>query len=137
MDFYLIFYAAAANGKATKILSRIKAVVPAAVIVLCRTPRELSEGLLRPLSEVIAVVLAVGARDDLMDILSLRDVLHETRVILILPEPEREILAMGHSLRPRYLTYLDEEPEALTSVLEKMVETMSGPAMEAREKEEI
>ena len=137
MDSYLIFYAAAANGKAAKILSRIKAVVPAAVIVVCRTPRELAMGLLRPLGEVIAVVLAVGARDDLMDILSLRDVLHETRVILILPEPEREMLVMGHGLRPRYLTYLDEEPEALASVLEKMVETISGPATETGKKEGI
>jgi hypothetical protein len=137
MGLCLIFYAAAANGKTAKILDRIEAVLPAAVIVVCRTPQELSRGLMRPLSEVIAVVLNVGARDDLMDILSLRDVLHETRVILILPEPEREILVMGHSLRPRYLTYLDEEPEALASVLGKILETRIGSAMLTEVKEGI
>ena len=48
----------------------------------------------------IAVLLA-ASREDLSEILSLRDLLGDIRIMLVLPDRERDTIAKGHTLRPR------------------------------------
>lgn len=117
----LIFYSASEDGREAMVLNRVKAIVPPENIVTCRTPQELSRNLMRPLNEVLAVVVFISDEDDLKAIAALKDVLHEIRLLLILPYSENGIVADGHSLRPRFVMFSDEQPEALVAVLQKVM----------------
>jgi hypothetical protein len=121
MNLHVIFYAAVKNRRETRILNQIEAVMPTESIMICRSTQELSRYLMRPLNEVLAVVLLVADKEDLAEILSLRDVLHETRVILLLPDSENETTVKAHRLRPRLLTFADDDSGAVAAVLGRIM----------------
>ncbi len=54
----------------------------------------------------------------------------EIAIILILPDREESITAMGYTLCPRFLTYVDSNSSELTAVLGKMFEKYSKEVME-------
>ena len=70
--------------------------------------------------EGICLLLA-NNREDLIDFLSIKDLLHENRIILILPDRQKETVDMGLQLYPRFLTYLEEDFDRVVSVLNKML----------------
>ncbi|NVM57217.1 MAG: hypothetical protein HWN51_03755 [Desulfobacterales bacterium] len=68
----------------------------------------------------IAVLLA-ASREELSDILSIRDLLTDIRVILVLPDRDDDTIAKGHTLRPRFFTYADSDFVEIAAVLSKML----------------
>lgn len=54
-----------------------------------------------------------------MDILSLREFLHDRRIILVLPDSEPETVSLGHILRPRFITYGDSDYMDVSAILGK------------------
>lgn len=52
---------------------------------------------------------------------SLKELLSGHRIILILPDNLQETVALGHSLRPRFITYQDSDFLEMASVLSKMM----------------
>jgi hypothetical protein len=70
--------------------------------------------------EGVFLLLANG-QEDLIDFLSIKDLLQEKRIILILPDREQDTVNMGLQLFPRFLTCVDEDFGKVTSVLEKML----------------
>jgi hypothetical protein len=116
----LILYATAQNGGHAELVARLQGIMPMVSIILCDSTATLSQSLLRPLTEVLAVVLYVGQRKELSDLLSLGDLLHDTRVILILPDSASDLLLAGHALRPRFLTTAGEGFDGVVAVVEKI-----------------
>jgi len=51
----------------------------------------------------------------------LSDWLWDTRIILILPDRDRETITNGLKLRPRFFTYADEDFGEVAAVLAKML----------------
>lgn len=76
------------------------------------------------------VVICAAGKDDLQQVISLKGLLDDTRIILILPNRKKNTIFMGHLLRPRFLTYADGNFGDVTSVLEKM-RGDSVPAIES------
>ena len=68
----------------------------------------------------IAVILA-ASDNDLLTILSISHLLYDVRFILVLPDREDPTVAIGHSLRPRFLSYTDSDFREVTAVLGKMI----------------
>lgn len=66
-------------------------------------------------------VLYAATKRDLLEILSIRELLSGLRIILILPDGESETVAAGHKLRPRYLGYADDDLEETAAVLRRML----------------
>jgi len=73
----------------------------------------------------IAVLLAAG-RKDLEELLAIQDLLDRTRIILILPDRNKDTINKGHTLFPRFLTYVDGNFDWVTAVLEKMLANNNG-----------
>ncbi len=65
-------------------------------------------------------MLMITDEIDLSRMLTIQDLLHEIRVILILPSSERGILAMAHGLRPRFVAFVGETLENLPAVRHKI-----------------
>lgn len=71
----------------------------------------------------IAVIM-VRKKEELGMILSLKDLLADVLIIVVLPDREKDTISQAHKLCPRFLTYMDGNFEEVASVLKKMIERL-------------
>lgn len=116
----IVCYAALAYPDREALLQRLQALAPVEGFVACETLDELNSSLLRPLGDILAVVLFPADDADLANILVLREVLVNTRIVLILPTWEPDLVTGAHFLRPRFMTTREMGFEDVGAVLEKL-----------------
>ena len=117
----IIVYSKAKNGIGTKLQEAVEAILPRASVETFHSISRLSKRLHRPaLNFPILVLLAIN-RDELENILAIQDLLLDSRIVLILPDKEDDTLALGHTLRPRFVSYRDSSFKDVGAVLGKMV----------------
>jgi hypothetical protein len=92
----------------------------------CRNFQIFSERLHQPLFDPVVFVLQICSREELMDILALHELLHDRRIILILPDSEPETVSLGHILRPRFITYGDSDYMDVSAILGKWATVSSN-----------
>ena len=107
---------------AKKILSVIEARVPKEKTEIYRTIDGLSQRLRQPKYNLTAAILLAGARKELLDLLFIRDLFHDVRIILLLPGREKETFSLGCKLYPRFISYADGNFTDVGAVLGKMLE---------------
>jgi len=90
-------------------------------ILVVTNMKDLSEILHKPLNRVDAAVIFRATRKGLINLMSFRDELLRLPVILILPDQKNETIANGHSLRPRFLSYMDSDFSDVRDVLQKIL----------------
>ena len=83
---------------------------------------DLSSRLRRPADGFVIAFLVAGSKKELLDIVSIRHLLSDIPVILVLPDRQNETIVAGHKLYPRFLTYVDSNLMEVGAVLEKMFE---------------
>jgi len=86
-----------------------------------RSIEELAHGLHRLYDHDTIVLLRARDREELLRIVSLRDLLQGLRVILLLPDREEETISLAHRLRPRFLSNSESDFSDTMSVLQKMI----------------
>ncbi len=87
----------------------------------------LSQALRQPSNaQYIVAVLIAAKKQDLDDLIKVQDLLRDLRVILVLPDREKDTVAKGHSFRPRFLSYSDSDFNDIVAVLEKCLESCSS-----------
>lgn len=67
----------------------------------------------------IAVFLA-ASKEELSELVSIRNLLADLRIILVLPDARDDTISKGHTLRPRFLTDVDSDFLDIVAVLGKM-----------------
>ena len=77
-------------------------------------------------------VLLAASKGQLSELLSLRELLNDVRIILILPDRGRETISQGHLLRPRFLSYADGDLTDVIAVLSKMLERLNRNSKDER-----
>jgi hypothetical protein len=87
---------------------------------------DLANRLRRHKSDPTIAVLLAASRKDLVDLLSIRDLFDRTRILLILPDRNKDTINKGLTLFPRFLNYLDGNFDWVTAVLHKMVSNNNG-----------
>ena len=70
-----------------------------------------------------AVILAENITD-LQNLFTLKNLLKDIKIILILPDRSEEVISMGYKLHPRFLSYIDSEFGEVAVVLKKMIKLM-------------
>ncbi|MFH1035466.1 MAG: hypothetical protein V1806_13235 [Pseudomonadota bacterium] len=83
----------------------------------CDTLESLASNLGAPTQEGTVVVLVPESAQQMDDILSLRNLLGDRPVTVVLPSHDPCLVGRAHLLRPRFLTYQDQEPGVLLQVL--------------------
>ena len=66
-------------------------------------------------------VLGVENHEELRDLIAVRPLFDDMRLILILPDRKKETLAQGHRLYPRFISHAGCEPADVGEVLAKMI----------------
>lgn len=114
------------TGKSTRLGGRLKRVIKTKV-----SGKEIEsytdmEGLARRLQQRVydidAAVLLLSTQCELDAILSRKESLWGLRVILVLPDEERETISKAHRLSPRFIGFMDKGFTDVAAVLAKMLE---------------
>jgi len=122
---YLICYAEPDYPGRAELLTQLESDAPVDRFVVCPSLEDLDENLLRPMCDVLAVVLIPADCDDLARILGLQEVLAGARIILILPTWDPNMLNKAHSLRPRFMTTREMDFREVGAVLRKIAKNLN------------
>ena len=91
-----------------------------------RNISDLSRRLSKPADAATIAVVLISGRSDLNEFVSIRHLLSEIPLILILPHRDNKTTSVGLDLAPRFLTYADTDLREVGMVLEKMIENYSN-----------
>lgn len=100
----VIVYAAAGQSACLKLHEAIEQQVSEERIEICQTVKELARYFRRPLPDQVVFILLIANKEELIEIMQLRDALRERRVIIALPDDHSHTIALAHKLLPRFLT---------------------------------
>jgi DNA-binding NarL/FixJ family response regulator len=67
-------------------------------------------------------VLAVGSEAELDRLLTIRELLSDMRLVIVLSDKDPQTVSKAHALAPRFITFSDAGIGPLVSVVEKMME---------------
>jgi hypothetical protein len=115
----VLFYGTGAAGE--RLEQILRGLVSEDNLEICKTFDGLSERLRYPKEDTPVAVILAENEDDLLMILVISRLLYDLRFILILPDRDEPTIAIGHSLRPRYLSYSDSDFSDVAAVLGRMI----------------
>ena len=116
------------NGSAEERLQRvIESVLPAWGGPVCRSIDDLSGRLLQPKNDLTITCVLAAKKEDIENLLPMSNLFRNTRIILIVPDWDKETLAAAHLLRPRLLTHSDSDFAEVYTVLTKMMGDYQSP----------
>ncbi|NVM22393.1 MAG: hypothetical protein HWN68_11505 [Desulfobacterales bacterium] len=119
----LLFYSPAKDGVGKQLQAVIESIESPTLegMEIHRTIGSLSRRLCQATYNVAVTVILAATKEDLADALSIKELIWDIRIILILPDREEDTIAKGHTLRPRFLTYADGNFVDVAAVLHKML----------------
>ena len=118
----LILYANNNTGSGKQLQAVIEAIVCKNSIEIYRNVERLSKRLCRRRYDVDIAVLLAASHKELQELLAIKELLHDIRIILLLPDNENETIAKGHKLYPRFLSYSDGNFDDVAAILSKMIQ---------------
>jgi hypothetical protein len=118
----VLYYSEEAEHRGQKLQEVLNNDLPDMRLELFTDFEELVTGLQRPEVIPAAVVLVIGSRTELDEFLSLRQVLQNTRVFLVLPDQARETLTLAEQLDPYYIKPPGDDFVELASIVDELLE---------------
>jgi len=115
----VLFYSTGQAGE--RLEEVLRGLVPRGGLEVYKTLQGFSERLRKPMVDAPVAVVLAASSDDLLTIFSIGRLLYDVRFILVLPDREGPTVALGHSLRPRFLSYVDSDFGEVRAVLGKMI----------------
>ena len=116
----LFLYTTASQGVAEQVRTVLQSSVPEGGIEVYRTINDLSRRLRLPKDDPTIVVVLPASREDILDLLAIRHLFRNVRIILVVPDLEDETIALAHRLRPRFLSYIGGNFSGLATVVDRM-----------------
>ncbi len=120
-EMEILFYYSMADRTGNKMLQMMEKLTDQVRVRVFRNWKIFSEELMSPRGDSAVAVVLISRREELLDAVSIRDLIHEYRLVLILPDKEEGTVSLGHSLRPNFMTYRMEDLRELEIVLKKML----------------
>lgn len=108
----------AAGQRLEELARKIQA---SASVHVVRQLEDIRPALLYRWEEIGVAVLLAATRQELLDLKAMWSLFEDLRTILILPDGEKETVAMAHTMRPRFISCGDRDLRDVKAVLEKMM----------------
>lgn len=119
----IVLFLSGQNVDSVKRLHRVAAAtVPPACLETIYSYDRLALRLRKVPQDIAIVVLHAIDTIQLARLVSLGPLLENVRNIIVLPDRKVETVSMGHQLRPRLLTYANDNFSDVAAVLSKMME---------------
>jgi hypothetical protein len=122
----VLIYSTRTKGVGEQILQVIDTVGSEANAKIYWTIDALSRGLRQPRNDMTIALLLASTKEDLLDLLSIRDLLWDMKIILVLPNSDPDTVAKGHMLKPRFLSYCDGDFVDVAAVLSLMIRNLGA-----------
>lgn len=107
------------EGRIQKELSGIE-------IVTLNSRTSLVQKMSRPLNKISVIIILVSSCEKLERLYSLVSLFENSRIILVLPDREKETLTTGIRFNPSFISYADNEFEEICEVLKKIKVNTKG-----------
>jgi len=116
----IFFYSSGIYAAGCDLRRRLMAKFPNQYIAIFSNIKDLSTYLGLAIRNNDLVVMALDSMTELEELLTVRFLLEDARLIVLLPKMDKESLAKAHLLRPRYLSSGDINPAQVCAILDKM-----------------
>jgi hypothetical protein len=121
----VIFYSTRHGGSGERLLRIIESVVLKTNINIISKIDALSRALCQPRYSAAIAILLTSSGKDLLDIISLRDLLLDLKIILVLHNSDPDTVSKGHILRPRFMSDCHDNFQDVAAVLKRMIENFN------------
>lgn len=121
----LLVYASPGKER-QRLLQAISGCNPRCMLETFPTLRSLGQRLRRNCGGETWLVLVTQSPSELERLSALSDLILNTRSILVLPDHRRESAILGHTLYPRFISYLDSDFSDVGSVLETVLDKIAA-----------
>lgn len=122
----IILYLPWTDGVGKRLLGTIEKLAIADEIDIFRTIGSLARRLQQRAFDLKLTILLAASRKELSEILKIKDLLLNNRIIIILPDGETATLSMAHELYPRFISYIDSDFEDVAIALNKIIEYLAS-----------
>ena len=86
-----------------------------------KTIENFSERITRPKKLDTIIIICAESRQDLKKLMSYKDFLNNTKIILVLPDREKETIDMSLLFFPRFYIFADQDFKQIYAVVKKML----------------
>jgi hypothetical protein len=131
MKMDIIFYLSGIEDNQKQFEEKVISLIPLENQTICYTLNDLSSALRKSMAGQSICVVAVGREKDLQDLLPIKDLLRNSKLILLLPDETDELFDIGHTLYPRYLKTVRSDYSHIAAVLAKMADITTNDPMAA------
>jgi hypothetical protein len=119
----LLYYSSRDDHNDKRLKAAVHTVIPKSQIELFKRLEAFRERLRMPVEPDSIAVLSASNREELRQLQSLRGLLTEIFVVLVIPDRKDGTIRLAHLLLPRFLSQKDDDFLDLSKVLDKMVRT--------------
>ena len=120
----LICYADDKTLAGDRLLKMIDDQVSTVTVETHRSLADFRQGLLQQQQKPDAAVLMAADVKELKRIITLEKLLTDMRILLILPDRNKETVSAGHRLRPRFMSYADSDFEDVVAVIKQILKLL-------------
>ncbi len=118
----LFLYLPRPGGRGDDLLSAVAPFVSQGSLEVFPDLKSFSDGIRRPKNALSIALIWNPTKEDLRKVGSMRDLLSGVRILLVLPDQEKETIALAHKIFPTYITYIDGDIFEIVSVLKHLTE---------------
>lgn len=116
----LLIFAPLAAAEVLEFINALLELIPDISRELFYSLDELTERLRSPIYDDVIALFVISDRQSLSDLLTIRPLLRNVRILLVLRDQDEDCISAGHHLYPRYLTTLNDDVQEIALVLDKM-----------------
>ncbi|HTP78843.1 MAG TPA: hypothetical protein VMM57_00415 [Bacteroidota bacterium] len=117
----ILVYTPWGNPSADRLSQALDEVIPGGAAEVHRQVTSFVQRLRMPSSDLDMLILMPANRQELLAVSVFLSRPPNLRLVLILPDRDKETIAMAHTLRPRFVTYANGNYSELREVLKKML----------------
>jgi hypothetical protein len=118
----VLYFGTINHNDGDRLQKAIESIVPIENTEIYREIEQLGRRLRLPTCDISISVFFTKSKAELFDLVLLKESLLNLRIILILPDEDMETINMGHTLFPRFVTYIDSDFKDVKAVLRKMIQ---------------
>ena len=119
----LLLYSGGESEDNKRLEAAVHSVIPRGQIELFKSLADLGERLRTPVEPDSIAVLSAADQKELRQMQSLRGLLPEIYVVLVVPDRKKSTIELAHLLLPRFLSQKKDDFGDLSKVLDKMHRT--------------
>jgi DNA-binding NarL/FixJ family response regulator len=123
----LLLYAKARNGVSQELKQILNGRSSDVCLETYSNLDDLFQRLRQPRLNLKIGVLSIGSEAELDRLLTIRELLSDMRLVLVLSDKDPQTVSKAHALAPRFITFTDAGIDPLVSVVEKMMGCQIDP----------